>query len=265
VRNSEWVVFAYAAYVLLAGVLVRTPVCRFLPASLFQLSSLVLVILASWLEPARVGGILRDWLPGWYLLSAYWASGLIYRGPNERVEARLESFDRKVFAWLGPAVLRAPRLLLEFFETAYLLCYPLVPAAVVALYVSGHRGQADAMWVVVLVSALVAYGFLPWLGTRPPRALGWDMWIDRRTLVARRINLAVLERGSIQVNTFPSGHAAAATAVALVMWSVPGTGWPVFAVLAAAIAVGAAVGRYHYWADIVVGVLVAVVVFALLG
>jgi membrane-associated phospholipid phosphatase len=265
VRTSEWVVFAYAAYLLVTAVIVRTPVCRLRPAALLQLSSIALIALTSWFEPARAAGILRDWFPGYYLLSAYWASGLLYRGPNEALEARLEAIDRRAFAWLGPAVLQAPRPLLEFFEFAYLFCYPLPPAALVVLYVSGHRGRADALWVLVLVSALAVYGVLPWVGTRPPRALGLDGWIDRRPLIARRFNLAVLERGSIHVNTFPSGHAASATAVALFMTSIPGSGWPVFAALAAAIGFGAAVGRYHYWADIVVGVLVAVAVFALVG
>jgi len=39
--------------------------------------------------------------------------------------------------------------------------------------------------------------------------------MDQRALARRRLNRAVLNRASVQVNTFPSGHASTAAAAAL--------------------------------------------------
>jgi undecaprenyl-diphosphatase len=70
------------------------------------------------------------------------------------------------------------------------------------------------------------------------------------------VNRAVLDRASIQVNTFPSGHAATAVAAALATAQLlPGLLAPLLAV-AGAIAVSTVVGRYHYTADTLLGVFV---------
>jgi membrane-associated phospholipid phosphatase len=76
-------------------------------------------------------------------------------------------------------------------------------------------------------------------------------------LAVRRFNAAILNRGSIQVNTVPSGHAAGAVATALAVFDVmPGEGI-LFLALAAAIVVSTVLGRYHYLVDSLLGVLVA--------
>jgi membrane-associated phospholipid phosphatase len=75
--------------------------------------------------------------------------------------------------------------------------------------------------------------------------------------VLRRFNEAVLKRGSIQVNTVPSGHAAGAVATALAVASAMPIAGVVFLVLAASIAIATVVGRYHYVVDSVLGVIVA--------
>ena len=102
---------------------------------------------------------------------------------------------------------------------------------------------------------------LPWIQTRPPRALRLHAGIEDRRLAIHRLNGLVLSLGSIQVNTFPSGHAAGAfaTAFAVAMF-VPSALVP-FLVLAASITIGSVIGRYHYAADSAAGVLVAVIVW----
>jgi membrane-associated phospholipid phosphatase len=261
VRTSEWVIVAYFAYLLATGASLRVPARRIrLAAALGVLTSALITFVAQF-ELSPVASALRDWLPGGYLLVGYWTTGVLYRGPNAALEARLDSIDARLFDRLGPLILRVPRVVLEFLEFAYLLCYPLVPAGLGVLYLSGQRARADAYWTLVLVSAFAAYGVLPWAGTRPPRALGCSPWIARWPVTMRRVNLRVLERGSIHVNTFPSGHTASAWAVALFLMTAPGAAWPVFTVLAAAIAVAAVVGRYHYAVDVAAGILVALVAF----
>ena len=75
------------------------------------------------------------------------------------------------------------------------------------------------------------------------------------------MNLAVLNRASVQWNTFPSGHTAASLATALVVWSYMPAAGIVLAVLAVSIAAGSVAGRYHYAADAVAGAIAAILAF----
>jgi membrane-associated phospholipid phosphatase len=68
----------------------------------------------------------------------------------------------------------------------------------------------------------------------------------------------VLRRVSHELNTFPSGHVAVATAVALTIFPVSRVAGVFFSIVAIGIAAGAAVGRYHYGVDAIAGVLVGI-------
>jgi membrane-associated phospholipid phosphatase len=260
------VVLAYFAYLVATAFILRVGIRTLRRVAGLAFVVLALITLVARVEPPRVASILRDWLPGGYLLAGYWVTGALYRGPSGAFEARLGRIDDRLSTWLRPLLCHVPRAASEAFEFAYLLCYPLVPAGLAVIYVTGERARADAFWVLVLTATFAAYGVLPWLGTRPPRALGSDHWMAKRPALMQRVNLAVLRHGSIQVNTFPSGHAASAWATALFLTTVPaGPISALFVVLAAAIAIGAVAGRYHYAVDVGAGVAIAVVVFALLG
>lgn len=77
------------------------------------------------------------------------------------------------------------------------------------------------------------------------------------------MNLWVLSRASIQVNTLPSGHAAAATAVALSVGAVVPEAQALLLIIATSIVVATVAGRYHYLVDSVAGVLVGTGAWAL--
>ncbi len=257
-RTSEWVIVAYFAYLLLTSLVL--PITNRVRAALaaFVVVLAALGYAAASAEPSRVLSVVRDWVPGACVMFGYWATGLLYRGPNLALEQRLERVDMALASRLGPVLARVPRFVVEFVETSYLFCYPLVPAGLGALYLEGLRSRSDAYWTLVAVATLAAYGVLPWAGTRPPRSV--EPRTDRlgsRHVFVRRINLVVLNHASIQVNTFPSGHAAAATAVTLFLATATAWWW-LFAVIAAGIIVGAVVGRYHYALDVIAGILVAV-------
>jgi membrane-associated phospholipid phosphatase len=121
-----------------------------------------------------------------------------------------------------------------------------------------HGVSASRFWTVILVTDYICFAVLPWFQTRSPRALGFAMpWRSSW----RVINLRILEGGSVQVNTFPSGHAAEALAAALLCLDAPA---PVVAWMflnAVAISAGAVFGRYHYAADALAGWLVALLVY----
>jgi len=219
--------------------------------------SLVGLAIAVAAHLARPTPLLHDWLiPPVLLLLGYWTSGLLFAGPMPRVESALSAVDN----WLDvePAARATPRWLADLLEAAYAGVYLLVPLALVIHLASAERPDPERFWTVILVTDFVCLACLPWIQTRPPRALSpfqpWDT-------AARRFNLRLLGTTSIQVNTFPSGHAAEAFAAALLVAAAP---WPIVAAIAVAallVSAGAVLGRYHYAADAFAGWAVALVVW----
>lgn len=235
-------------------------------------------LLAS-LPNSAIWRVVRDWAPGVFLLVGYWIPGLFYVAPNARLERWLRRVDSRLFAFQGVAAIgaRAPRLVLEALELSYFSCYALVPGIFAILYwhpnagavlgvtPSGDPTLGIRFWTTVLTSEFMCYGLLPWLPSRPPRTLESESPIDRRGLFVRRVNLWVLGRVSVQVNTFPSGHVAGSLIAALIAWqAVPVVGAAAL-VLALLVTVSTFIGRYHYAADAAFGVLIAVVVFVAIG
>jgi hypothetical protein len=193
-------------------------------------------------------------LPPAVLLLGYWTSGLLFVAPMPRAERFLAHGD----AMLGIDAIaaRCPRPIAEFLEFAYCGVYPLIP---LALYLALRQGiSADRFWTTILLTDFVCFGMLPWFQTRPPRALGFEA---RWRASWRAVNLRMLDAGSVQVNTFPSGHAAEALAAALLLSGAHPlvAGWMFFN--AAAISAGAVFGRYHYAADAAAGWAVALFVY----
>ena len=202
-------------------------------------------------------------MPLVFLLVGYWLPALLVRSPHTRLEHWLLGIDHRLFGRDGLKAFdeRAPRALVEYFELAYLLCYAVVPAGYVWLLAAGFHQTVDRFWSTVLLAAFFCYGLLPWLPTRAPRVVEAERAVWRSAV--RRLNLAVLSRGSVQWNTFPSGHTAASLATALAVGThVPAAG-VVLGVIAVSIGIGSVVGRYHYAADAIAGALVAILAFTM--
>ena len=77
--------------------------------------------------------------------------------------------------------------------------------------------------------------------------------------------MAVLNRASVQWNTFPSGHTAASAATALAIASDSPVAGFAFAAIAVSIAAGSVVGRYHYAADAITGGVAAAAAFVMVS
>jgi hypothetical protein len=247
--DFEWVAAGY--FVLLAAASTAAPTTpgRAVRGMAAASAAAILVVLVSRLGPVDA----RVWAGHLYLVLGYWVPSLLAASAGEtRFETWLRESDE---GWrrLVPRLTPVPTVILEL---AYLSCYAVVPAAFVIAWMHGTREQLDRYWVAVLVSGFACYGSLPWLVSRPPRLFGESP--GSRAGVAA-FNVSVLRRVSHQLNTFPSGHVAVAIAVTLTILPVSRTAAVVFGILAAGIAVGAAIGRYHYGIDVVVGALVGVV------
>jgi membrane-associated phospholipid phosphatase len=201
--------------------------------------------------------MLHGWiLPPLLLLLGYWTSGLLFVAPMPRAERILEGADRVLR--IPALAARAPRPLAELLELAYAGIYPLIPIALVLHLFYTPGGDADRFWSVVLVADFVCFGVLPWVQTRPPRA--FDAGEPWRSSV-RALNLRILGAASVKVNTFPSGHAAEALAVTLLVLGAPWFVVLAMAAVALAISAGAVFGRYHYALDALAGWAVALCVW----
>ncbi len=259
VRASEWVVIGYFAYL---GILswIRPAARSHSQIALVAAGVIGTVLGLAQLPAGPVARAARDWLPAGYLVCGYWLSGSFFLAPMPSVERWLGAVDDGLAVRFGMAgvLARVPRPVLELFELAYLACVPLIPAGFALLVLAGHRESADCYWIVVLMARFGCYAMLPWIQTRPPRALEGPGVVDRRRVAVRRLNLWVLGRASIQVNTVPSGHAATALAAGLALFeSVPVAGVG-FLVLALGVMTGAVLGRYHFTVDVAAGAPVAV-------
>jgi hypothetical protein len=253
-RVSEWVVLAYFAYLaLVAG---RSPAPSALRVRALE-EALATVALALWLSryDAGLGLILRDWLPGLYLLAMYWVPSRLVGDTHRRFQEMLIGLDR---SWMPMAHrARMPRLVVEALEFFYLLCYPLIPAGIAVLYLGGAPAFADRYWTAVLLAGALSYGFLPWLPTRPPR----ETFGMPAASAFGALNMRIVHRSAVGWNTFPSGHVATSFAAAFAVASVLPAAGAALGGIALGIAIASSVGRYHYAPDIVTGVIVAVVAF----
>ena len=200
-------------------------------------------------------------MPLAYLLVGYWLPASLVNAPSARVEEWLLSIDRQLFGQFGIVsfVRGVPRVVLEYLELSYLLCYAVPAVGYFWLRSGGFDADSERFWTAVLLASFLCYGVLPWLPSRAPRVIEAGQMPSRSAV--RRMNLAVLDRMSVQWNTFPSGHTAASLATAMaVAVHIPVAG-AVLGLVAVSIAAGSVVGRYHYAADAIAGAAVAVLAF----
>jgi len=260
-RSSEWVALLYFSSLTLTAFLLRVPVpIRRGVASIAATLSVVILVLAT--MNARAAGVLRDAMPLAYLPLGYWLPAHLVRDTSATLEQTLLAWDRRWFGRDGLTrfTARAPQWVIEALELAYLLCYPMVPIGFALILINRHAGSSiDRFWTAVLLAAFCCYGLLPWLPTRPPRSIERT---PARASSVRALNLRVLGRASHQLNTFPSGHAAASVAVALAVGAHLPIAGAMLAVLAGGILAGSVIGRYHYAADAITGAIVALLSFS---
>jgi len=214
-----------------------------------------------WMAP-YAAGIFRDWVPVALIPLAYWQSGCFFQKPNSRLQGVFERSEQRILKLVHLDLARYARTWIgTLLEVAYVLCYPVVPLGIGALYVAGFRQAADEYWAVVLLSAYPCYALLPFIPLLPPRLVeGTDQsGMSRRHL--RRFNLWLVRRVTHEANTFPSGHVAASAAIALVLLRFTPSMGIVFVLIAVGIAAGCIVGRYHYIVDVTAAFLLAAIAF----
>ena len=250
ITSFEWLTLAYLAGIVAASWRLRSPQWR--RAAGYAALVMALVIVACFTAPWAV----RAWLPHAYLVLGYWLPVLLTPVPTPSgFQRRLAAADARL--WPN-GVRRLPAWMVHWFEMAYLLCYPIVPVSFSVIWVTGTPEDVVRFWLAVLAAGFVCYGTLPWTAAWPPRLVSAP---DHRGLAA--INVHVLRWFSHGFNTFPSGHVAVAVAASLAVTSVSSAAGAGVGLIAASIAVAAAVGRYHYIVDVLLGLLVGILAWAL--
>lgn len=261
---AEWLNFAYFTFfVALAWVRGLDPTRRMRATTIGAagLGLTLAAVVSGDYMPAPASSILRDWLPAPLMLMAYWQAGQFFVQPSARLQSMLEDLDRRWMGSLRESPLKGPPG--AYLEFAYLFCYPVVPLALAALYFARLGAFAGEFWRVVLPASYLCYAMVPFFQTLPPRVREEERAFGPAPGMLRGFNLFILRRASIHANTFPSAHVAASLAAALaVLRHLPWAG-AVFLWIAASIAAGAVLRRYHFALDIVVGALVAAVSFFL--
>jgi membrane-associated phospholipid phosphatase len=253
---SELIVVAYFLYLGGIAALMRSAPSR----ARVGAAAPAIIIVTIWLSHAESGMalVIRDWAPVAYLMAMYRVPAALVSSPDLAFERMLVSIDWRWMhgsRWIAGG--SPPRAVIEMLELAYLFCYPLIPVGMACLLLQGAAAEVDRYWTSVLLAAALCYGVLPWLPTRPPRT----MYTGSTRSMVRTLNLRLIRQGSVQWNTFPSGHVATSLAAAFAVGAaLPATGAPLF-LLALGIAVASLVGRYHYAADVVAGAGVAVFAF----
>jgi hypothetical protein len=248
-RVSEWIGLGFFVYLAAVAVLRRAEVRS------RRLELMLVGVGISYVVRTLLVGdaVIRDWWPVVDLLLAYWLPALIAPPPDVRWERRFLASDRR---WLGADIEhsagRPSIVFATVLEFSYLLCYPMIPLGIAILFFGGFRGDADRFWTSVLLAVLPCYGMVLWLPMRPPRMVeGTTMPVFSSV---RALNLRVLRRASIQLNTFPSAHVSGSIATACAV----AARFPVIGValglIAAGITIGSVLRRYHYLADALTGV-----------
>jgi membrane-associated phospholipid phosphatase len=265
-RAAEWIQIAFCSVLVAAAwksSLARRRQLRVTAFAILAIAAILAARFMSYFLPLRFSSIVRDWLPAALLLVPYWQIGEFFTGPDSRIQARLSAFDAFFFkaVHIQPAKASIGPLLAVYLELAYVMVYPLIPLGVVALYLGGMRKDLDYYWLVVLLATYTCFSVTPFMPALPPRVLtGYDKFEIPPNGV-RSLNRLVLSRASIQAITFPSAHVAASAAAALVLLRLEPRVGLIFLWLALSIAMATVVGGYHYAADVLFALLIAVVVF----
>ena len=262
-RTSEWIQIGFSAGMALLAWMRPLELRQRFRVALLAIAVAGAILCARLALHGFAGSVVRDWLPVALLLFPYWQAGQFFTGPDERIQGWLARTDERMLRALeGLTGCDEKHGWARYFELAYLMCYPLVPIGLGVLYLAHHRPDADFYWIVVVLASDICFAATIFVPAMPPRLL---REAQAGSVVSknevRRLNEAVLNRGSIQAITFPSAHVASTTAVALVLtYFLPAVG-AIFLVIAVSIACGAFLGRYHYFLDVVLGAVEAAAVF----
>ena len=265
-RTSEWIQMGFATILAILAWILQLTTRRRIVIAVLAVFAILAVALARFsahvFSPNQVS-IIRDWLPVVLMLVPYWQTGQIFMGPNEKIQSRLLQMDQRLANLLPPILRMSGRYTRQLMEWAYMFCYPLVPLGLAVLYATGLRQYSSTYWFIVLVPTYLCYAITPFVSALPPRSIARQDVAAATPNTGRVMNLWILKYGSIQAISFPSAHVASALAIALVLLHFVPVAGAIFLIIAFLIAVAAVAGRYHYALDVILGAVLALIVYGM--
>ncbi|MFB3923887.1 MAG: phosphatase PAP2 family protein [Terriglobia bacterium] len=277
-RAPERLLLVFFVYAAIASFFFSLPARqRLVLLGLNSLACAVVLLLARFGTEERSHrlAVVRDWIPCVLILVAYRESGLfVTPDPTHRLDYLFIRLDDILLKnpWVVSALAGASPWLQRYLEFSYFLCYPSVPLGIGAFYIARRLAPGDAapdrfrsaiehFWMSVLLAVLTCYALFPFFPLTPPRELFHDVPGPQVAPLLRGMNHWILGRYAVGVSLFPSGHVAAATAMALAIRTYLPRAGMAFIGLAISIAAATVYGRYHYAADAVAGALVGIASF----
>jgi membrane-associated phospholipid phosphatase len=266
-RRSEWVLLVYFCYTDVLALLL--PLRPPLPALTIGVNAAVLagflVLRWAWsLHKREAWDIARDWYPVSLMLLAYREMGWFAPATHSTaLESAWESWDKVVLnEWhLRAAVELLGPVLPSWLEISYLLVYTIPSFCLAMLYIYRRRERVNAFLFNFLLGILIAYSLFPLFPSEPPRTVFAGQDLPSYLTPFRRLNLWLLGGYGIHTSVFPSAHVSGAFSGAFAMVRLlPEHRWAgrFVTVLAVSIALATVYGRYHYGADAIAGLAVAV-------
>jgi len=266
------VLIVYFVYVaVLARIL---PVKQEVPAvtlwlNLTILAVYVLVAYADSLRKRRFLGAVRDWYPTALILLAYREMGWLAPATHSyRLERTWVAWDKFFLNDLGVKALieSAGPVFPSLLEVSYVLVYSTPFIALGVLYAYRKWDRTDRFLFPFALAVLSAYVMFPYFPSEPPRTVFPGQDFPAYTTIFRRFNYAMLGSYGIHTSVFPSAHVSGAFSAAFTLrcilpekkWA-----WRFLLALAVLIATATVYGRYHYLADAVAGLAIALAVFGL--
>ena len=270
VRRSERVILAFLVYAaVIAHALPIAPSLQTRTAvvNLAILITYGLLIGAGAVRPRMITSIVRDWLPLPLILLAYREVGwFALPHPGHELEMQWVAWDHAFLRGGAKAVIESlGPVLPSILEISYALVYAMAPFCLAVSYISGRHKDADRFMIVFATAVLLTYAQIPLWPSEPPRSVFPGEDVPAYFTLFRRFNWWTLANCGIHTGVFPSAHVAGAFAAAFGMRRAAAVqGWvhPLLFTMASLIALATVYGRYHYLADALAGLVMAVLAMA---
>jgi len=265
-RSYEYIVATFFSYtsVLALTLRLRAPVPAVtLGVNLAVIGGLVFLAYADSLRRRKFLGMVRDWFAPPLMLLAYREMGWFAQPrPDAPLEHAWIVWDRLLLnQWGLRAVVESlGPLLPSILEIAYTFVYPMALLGPAMLYIFRRRERVEPLLFNFVLAVLAVYALFPCFPSEPPWTVFPGQDLPAYETVFRRFNGAMLRRHGIHTSVFPSAHVAGSLSVAFALIRLlPEKKWVgrTALLLAILIAVATVYGRYHYVADALAGLGVA--------
>jgi membrane-associated phospholipid phosphatase len=266
-RRSEWVLAAYFLYAAIVAQVL--PIQRNLALLTLGLNASIIASYAllahvDSLRRRRFFSIVRDWYPTPLLVLAYremgWFAPSHHSFEIEKIWVVWDKFFLNTLGVKGFIECLGP-VLPSLLEISYILVYAVPYFSLGVLYAYHRQERVDRFLFPFALAVLSAYALFPYFPSEPPRTVfpGEDFpsWMT----VFRQVNWKMLGAYGIHTSVFPSAHCSGAFCAAFAMrLALPEKKWVwrFLLFMAVMIATATVYGRYHYLADAVSGLAIAV-------